>query len=343
MQGQPNLIACRMRQENRLAFGLIPLLNLLEDQGVDLNQLLNELKIPEFGLVEPAFTISIQQESQALEAAIALVGEAGLGLKLASYTRLQHFSVFGLALSACATFSEILLLINDYPNLFWGNCDTDQTVSKGVMTTTFEASDETLGRVLVERDMACAARLLEEAFEEPIAFINVQFAYPEPENIGDYERVFGCPVEFSQPKNAMQLSVDYLDKQLPNADPLAKAFYEAQSASMSEALKQPFSYREVTRERLRRKTPIPSLEQVAESLNMTGRTLQRKLQEEDTRFSELLQNVRCERAQEYLMDNQRRIEAIADALGFMDAAAFSHAFKKWVGLSPRHWRESRSR
>lgn len=136
------------------------------------------------------------------------------------------------------------------------------------------------------------------------------------------------------------MHTDTYNLPLPDADPLARSFYEAQCAVMSKALRKPFSYRETTRDRLYRTTPIPSLEQMAATLNMTPRTLQRRLKDENTLFSELLLEIRQQRAQECLAESELPIERIAEALGFLDAVAFSHAFKKWNGMSPSSWRHS---
>lgn len=333
------LANCRMRESNRLAYGLIPLLNLLDDRGVDVDRFLETVDIPKFGLVDPAYTISLQQESDVLAAAIELIDEPYIGLKLAKFTRLHNFSVFGLAMKSCATLAEVLDLVNCYPNLVWGNCDTHQKNEDGVIVTTFDSGNLALDRILVERDLACAALLLEEAFGSPVPFLQIHFAFAEPDDKEIYQNIFRCPVKFEQQSHEMQIHSDTLNMPLPTADALAKSFYEAQCAVMSQALKQPYSYRETTRDRLFRTTPVPTLEQMAETLNMPPRTLQRRLKDEDALFSELLQEVRLQRAEEYLASGAMQVERIAEALGFLDVVAFSHAFKKWTGLSPRSWTE----
>ncbi|MGI9294358.1 MAG: AraC family transcriptional regulator [Pseudomonadales bacterium] len=328
-----------MRENNRLAHGLIPLLNLLDDCGVDVDRFLASVDIPKFSLVDPSYTISHQQELDVLAAAIDLIDEPYIGLKLAKFTRLHNFSVFGLAMKSCATLAEVLELVNRYPNLVWGNCDTHQKNEDGVIVTIFDSGNLALDRILVERDLACGALLLEEAFGRPIPFQKVNFALPEPDNTEIYLNIFRCPVKFEQQRHEMRIDTRVLNMRLPTADPLAKAFYEAQCATMSNALKQPFSYSVTTRDKLLRTTPIPTLEQMAETMHMTPRTLQRRLKDEDARYSELLQDARLLRAEEYLAGGATPIDRIANALGFMDAAAFSHAFKKWTGLSPSSWTE----
>lgn len=339
MEYSPSPVICQVRQKNRLAYGLIPLLNLLDQRGIDIDRFLDSVAVPKFGIVDPAYTITIQQEADIIAKAMHLLDDTHIGLRLAKLTRLHNFSAFGLAMKSCSTLADILELVNRYPNLVLGNCNITQRHEKGIIISTFESGDSSLDRILLERDMACAALLTTEALGTPFPLLEVHFAFPEPEDIELYRNIFCCPVKFEQRHHEMWIEADTLDIPLPTADPLAKAFYEAQCATMSRALKQPFSYAEATRERLYRTTPIPSLEQVAEALNMTPRTLQRRLKEENARFGELLQETRLQRAEEYLADGAMRIDRIAEALGFKDSVAFSHAFKKWTGISPRRWKE----
>jgi AraC-like DNA-binding protein len=78
---------------------------------------------------------------------------------------------------------------------------------------------------------------------------------------------------------------------------------------------------------------------VVETLHLTTRTLQRRLDEEGTSFSALLAEVRRERALELMRRSGMDNAAIAWTLGFEDASAFSRAFKSWTGLSPRQHRD----
>ena len=77
--------------------------------------------------------------------------------------------------------------------------------------------------------------------------------------------------------------------------------------------------------------------EVASALHMSGRTLQRRLEEEGTRFSEVLDRVRLDLARAEL-GTDKPLGEIALRLGFVDLAAFSRAFKRWTGKPPGQWR-----
>ena len=86
--------------------------------------------------------------------------------------------------------------------------------------------------------------------------------------------------------------------------------------------------------------PNPSLEEIANELSMQPRTLNRRLQAEGTTFRELISEARFEVACRLLKVTSMQIADIARALGYANAAGFSHAFQRWSGTPPSEWRSN---
>lgn len=84
--------------------------------------------------------------------------------------------------------------------------------------------------------------------------------------------------------------------------------------------------------------PHPTLEKVAQGMNMSRRTLQRRLDESGLSFRELLRHERHEKALELLEGTDKSIAEIAYSLGFANQSAFSRAFRQILGISPRGYR-----
>jgi AraC-like DNA-binding protein len=84
----------------------------------------------------------------------------------------------------------------------------------------------------------------------------------------------------------------------------------------------------------------PTLERVAGRMGMSGRTLQRRLDEQSLRFGELVDEVRSALAKAYLQDRQMALCEVAFLLGFADQSAFGRAFKRWTGVTPGRWRRA---
>ena len=78
-----------------------------------------------------------------------------------------------------------------------------------------------------------------------------------------------------------------------------------------------------------------SISTVAEAMRLSERTLQRRLEALDTNFSEVVDTVRAELSWHHLTSSKLRIFQIADMLGYQTQSAFSRAFHRWHGLSPR--------
>lgn len=78
-----------------------------------------------------------------------------------------------------------------------------------------------------------------------------------------------------------------------------------------------------------------STEAIARSLSMSGRSLQRKLEEHGATFQDVLDEVRRAEAQRYLADPRLGLSEIAFRLGYSDVRSFGRAYKRWTGTPPR--------
>ena len=85
----------------------------------------------------------------------------------------------------------------------------------------------------------------------------------------------------------------------------------------------------------------PSAEKVADALHLSLRSLQRKLAEEDSSYEALLDEARRELACSYLKDRKLSVSEITFLLGFSHPGSFTRAFKRWTGVAPSQFRESR--
>ena len=82
----------------------------------------------------------------------------------------------------------------------------------------------------------------------------------------------------------------------------------------------------------------PGMDSIAQNLGMSARSLRRRLSEEGTEWSVLLERARAESAKRLLASQQCSVQEAAYELGFATPAAFARAFKRWTGVSPRAYR-----
>lgn len=164
------------------------------------------------------------------------------------------------------------------------------------------------------------------------------FSYPEPAYGHIYRRYFRCPLRFNAPQSA------FVVQRSVAARPLIMASQRiAEQAEVQFSCEFPTTMMTLLPNQLRNLLvqsfgAFPSLEKAARNLGMSGRTLRRQLHLAGTSYQNELDEVRKEFSLSYMLRNDISITDIAISLGFNDSSAFSRAFKKWTGESPRDYR-----
>lgn len=324
----------------RLAYGLGPLILFLEERGIDVDPLLHAAEIPRFALEEPSSSIRLDQEITFTRLALKRLGIPEAGLLVGQRYNAPMFGVLGLAVSSAPTLLEMQRTLLAYPQLAWGMFETTLWRDGDDAVLRAEASVETgdCTAFFMERDTACAVTLFRDALDRSASPRLVRFRHEAPRDTAPYREFFGCEVRFGEAVNESRYDASSWSLRPRLANEMSWRFFDNQCRRLSETLARPIDFTDLTRSRLRSATPIPSLPELATSLHLTGRTLQRRLAAEGSSFAGLLQGVRLERAAELLERGNLRMEEIAWRLGFSDAVAFSRAFKLWTGVAPAHFR-----
>ncbi|MEH2489550.1 AraC-like DNA-binding protein [Bradyrhizobium sp. AZCC 2230] len=79
-------------------------------------------------------------------------------------------------------------------------------------------------------------------------------------------------------------------------------------------------------------------EEIARRLGMSHRTLARRLASEGLTFTAILDELKIDLAKSYLKKDELPISQTARLLGYGEVSAFTHAFRRWTGMTPRQWR-----
>jgi AraC-like DNA-binding protein len=171
--------------------------------------------------------------------------------------------------------------------------------------------------------------------------IRVSLSRPRPAKAETFEAVFRCPLEFGAPADEIHLPRAAMDTPLEtaNAD-LARHNEEILERQLAQ---QDNSIKNRARALLTGQLPQgePSAELLAKSLNLSLRSLQRKLAAEGTSYEDLLSDTRCALALGYIRDPHYSISEVAYLLGFSDTSSFTRAFRRWTGQTPSAYRSGR--
>ncbi|WP_246388717.1 AraC family transcriptional regulator [Microvirga mediterraneensis] len=153
-----------------------------------------------------------------------------------------------------------------------------------------------------------------------------------------YRRHFRAPVRFNQESATLVFPARDLDRRIDGADPMVREVLEERIRQMKIAQGCEFSddIRRLLRTRLTRTRC--SAEDIAETLAMHRRTLSRRLKDSGMGYRAIANEIRFEIARQLLQDTEVPLGQIAAALGYSEASAFTRAFRRWSGRTPKAWR-----
>jgi AraC-like DNA-binding protein len=177
----------------------------------------------------------------------------------------------------------------------------------------------------------------------PLAPLAVHLQHARSAPLEAYERLFACPVHFSQPKNQLVFSRDWYAHSFRQADAGLCRLLEGIVAQRLAELRTRGQFLRELEDTLRELLPAgeASAQRAAQRLGLTSRTLQRRLQARGLSLRDVLDRVRAEQATARLCEPGTSLSHLAESLGFSDDRAFRRAFRRWTGLSPREYRRAR--
>ena len=168
-------------------------------------------------------------------------------------------------------------------------------------------------------------------------FRSIRFTHAEPSYRAEYDRIFGVPLVFGSSMNALLFDEELLSMRLPQPNQYVSSLLTERAEALLEKLENSKSTRGRVESLL---IPIlhtgeAKIETIARKLALSRQTLFRKLKAEGVTFEQVLDELRHKLALEYLNGKNVSVNGTAYLLGFSDPAAFSRAFKRWTGASPR--------
>jgi len=168
----------------------------------------------------------------------------------------------------------------------------------------------------------------------------VCFTHQRPDYHEAYLHTFGVEPRFGQEKCVLVFEKHYLKAPLYQADESLNSLMRARAETLMHKAKSSASLYASVAYQVRKLMPAQraTLTLVAEQINMSPRTLSRKLKEEGYSFKSVLISVRENLALEYLNEEKLTVKQIANKLGYRDYSSFSHAFRSWTGFSPSEYR-----
>ena len=282
------------------------------------------------------------------DSAAEFVHDPCFGLHMGEFAEPGSWSILGYMLMNCSTLEEALEKSRRYSRIIGDLIETRPEPAADKLTLVFFTPPAGLRPPVMSRHcfdatFSTIVRLMRNLTGVRLSPLEVTFTYPAPASQSEYERIFSCPVRFGQEHNSISLDPRLGRTPVLLANPALLAHFEkyARDFLAAEDRSQATSAA-VTRILLARlDDETMSIEKVAAEMSVSVRTLQNHLEAEGVVFSELLRQVRQQLAKQYLREDYS-VEQITYLLGFSEPSVFRKAFKKWLGVTPKEYREHAS-
>jgi AraC-like DNA-binding protein len=280
--------------------------------------------------------------SELLEAAAEALGEPFLALGLPRELPLRRYGLAELVARASATLRDALVAMARYAPLIHPGlaCDLDEQAGEAIVRQRTPGRPRGLGRHAHEYALAYVVTQARLACGEELAPSRVWFIHARPPDLAPLHRFFATrDLAFGHGDSGLALPRASLDLPVRGGD--ARLLATATDLADAALRAQPRGRELLPLVAARIEALLPgevSMDLVARALHMSARTLQRRLEEEGTRFSEVVDDVREKSARRLAADPALSLAEVAYRLGFADLATFSRAFKRWTGVPPGTWR-----
>lgn len=319
----------------------------VEHRGVDAEAILQQVGLDLSSATDPMARYPAHLGLAFWQKAMAQIGEELLGVELALQFLPLNFNALGYALMASENLGQMYLRLSRYAHIVTDAADIRFEVGPGAGCLSVMGDAALLGTVdaatrwtIFDYALLTVVRGSRMLFGRDFMPLEIRMQRQRPKDHARFERVFRCVPIYGCDDNALVVDLATLNKPLSyantevvKASETALARYESNLGDR--ALTEQIAV--VLKELL--PSGEPRQEDVAQRLNMTLRTMQRRLTEADSCYRDVLNDTRQQLAQSYLgSEPQYSVGEIAFLLGFSEVSAFTRAFRRWTGTSPREWR-----
>jgi len=268
-------------------------------------------------------------------------GDPGIGLLLGTQTKMEHFHPMSLAALSTDNLGAALQRMSRY-KLLSAPEEIVQEINGGEWSVRFRwlLADGPEPSVLTEYCFAATLSVARFGTGKRITPLRIDFVQRR-EHRKALATYFGCPTAFGAAHNAIVFHT--ADAQRPlvtrNVELLAMLAPQLDEQLTRQRREQSFTERVREAIQMRLAGHRPTIDDIADTLHVSARTLQRRLHDEGENFQGVLEAARHELARHYLGSSRLELNEAAYLLGYEDANSFVRAFREWEGTPPAHWRE----
>jgi AraC-like DNA-binding protein len=270
--------------------------------------------------------------------------DPALALHLGRRTNLGEMGIWGYAIISSPTHGEANQVAIQYWELNGGmvrlNYYKENNCSTWEILPAFPMSSSRLWTFAVEVLLTTFFAGNRFLSKRVIPISEIRLSYPEPDYSALYRKLFKCPIFFDQKKDLFRTSYPFENEPTAIGNPLMSTMCKQQCQELMAKLKGTDELIETIRNAIIASLgQFPRLPAIAKQLAMSSRTLRRRLQEKNTSYQQILDEIRVELVKEYIVGTNLSMDQIASRIGFAEETSFRRAFKKWTGMNIHEFRK----
>lgn len=330
-----------MKPKYHSAKTILAPLTRLREEGVSVGQALTGTGLSLSILNKPEQHVSLSQELIFLRNLRKATANNAIGLKVGACYPLTLFGIYGYALMSAATVRDALKLAYEYVELSFAFYEHSLSFRGNHVVMCMSSTDYNSDDIamLNEREMIATLMILRGLMGEDFRLHAATLSSAPQAGLTEYEKYFECPVAFNADENTLVFCNTLLDIPVLQCDSDTASLCIDRCERLRARLTEEYNIVDEVRELiLLRPGYFPNINELSSRLNMSGRTLRRKLTAHGVGYQQILDGLRFELSREYLYTTNISVEQISILLGYSDPAHFSNAFRRWAGVPPSDFR-----
>jgi len=317
----------------------------IDSYGKNSRQLFAAAGLDHYRLRDPLARFPYPSVVRLWELATEACGDPAFGLRVASFWHPTTLYALGYSWFASSNLDEAFTCAARYTRIVntaaSGIIHIEQTPAsyQVILDASHVKLPQEPSPASADAALAMLAHMCRAAYGEHFEPLRVSLPHPDYGCAKIYRDEFHCPVVFDADECSIWLDPDTAAEPLATANPDLVRINDGIVIDYLARLDRADIVMRV-RARLIEHLPSGSGDEatIAADLNLSLRSLQRKLKAEGVSFSQLLEDTRRELGRDYVRDSQHSINEIAYLLGFTEPGNFSRAFRRWYGKTPSEYR-----
>jgi len=328
-------------QHSAAAFWVKGVAETLKAAGLDVAALFDEAGLDAAALSDPDSRFPTEKVSLLWQLAVARSGDPAIGLANSNIVKAASFDVVAYTMMSSPNLLSVLERLSRYVGIVSDAASlviTEDNEGHRMILELF-GGDQPVPRQRFEFDLITVLSFCRWVTNRDLRPLALELRFPPPADLRPFQDAFKCPLRFNAPVNSLLFARADVISPLPTAHPLLAEVHERLASERLRRLDHVQISRRAHAAIIRRLPDgEPRRREVAAALEMSERTLQRRLEAERTSFQRLLEDTRRELAQQYLGQTDVSLADATYLLGFADQSSFFRACKRWFGTSPRRYR-----